>query len=300
MSTQQRPKEQSPGQASPQTGKRRRLRFSPTRSQESVDFDTKKLRSRYGHFFAPQYEHWNEFYANFAATWNSDPEYGAEHVIVVGQAGSGKTTLARELLQARDYVIVLGTKTRDPSLYDPLLKQGYTLQDNFDPTDLKHPKVIFRPPLDEPTVEALTRQRRAFREALLGIFNTGGWSIFCDELRYLTDTLKLNHEMDLLWLQGRSLWITIIGLTQRPVSVPLNAFEQATHFFLFRISGLNDRKRASEYTGTNAPVVFETVKALPHHEFLYVDKTHDELVRSRVERTKSSGSQSGNPEPSPE
>lgn len=216
--------------------------------------------------------------------WNADPDYGAEHVVVVGQAGSGKTTVARELLRQRDYVVVLGTKTRDPSLYDPLQKQGYVLQSNFDPTDLRNPKVIFRPPLEEPTSEALSRQREAFRRALLGIFNTGGWTIFCDELRYITETLKLASTMDMLWLQGRSLWITIVGLTQRPVSVPLNAFEQSTHFILFRISGFDDRKRASEYTGVNAPIVAETIKALPKHEFLYVDKVSDVLMRSKMEK----------------
>lgn len=252
-----------------------------------MDFDNKQLGSRSRQPIpAPPFQYWNQFYNYIETTWNSDPEYGAEHMIIVGQAGSGKTTVARELLRARDYVVVLGTKTRDASLYDPLVEQGYVISDKFDPTDLKNPKVIFRPPLDEPTTEALTVQRREFRKALLGIFQTGGWTIFCDELRYITETLKLNHEMDLIWLQGRSLWITVVGLTQRPVSVPLNAFEQATHFILFRISSMNDRKRAAEYVGANAPVVFETVRQLPKHEFLYVNKIEDYLVRSRVERGK--------------
>jgi hypothetical protein len=172
-------------------------------------------------------------------------------------------------------------------LYDPLKAQGYVIQDKFDPQSTEHPKVIFRPPLEEPTTAALLEQRSAFRGALLGIFQTGGWTIFCDELRYLTDTLKLQREMDLLWLQGRSMWITIVGLTQRPVSVPLNAFEQATHFIVFRVSSFNDRKRAAEYTGGSAPVVFETIRELPHHEFLYINKVQDVMMRSRVEKTNS-------------
>jgi len=250
-----------------------------------LEYDDKRTKTRGGQEIAiPQYEHWSTFRGYIEQNWNADPEYGAEHMIIVGQAGSGKTTLARELLTIRDYVVVFGTKTRDQQLYGPLQQQGYVLQDKFDPQDTRNPKVIFRPSLDEPTVEALARQREAFREALLGIFNTGGWTIFCDELRYLTETLKLYREMDLLWLQGRSLWITIVGLTQRPVSVPLNAFEQATHFILFRVSSFNDRKRAAEYVGATAPIVFETIQGLPPHEFLYINKVQDILMRSKVEK----------------
>lgn len=278
------PNRQSQSQNNRQS-ERRELQLSPVRSAESVSFDNETVRIRGGDSVkAPPFRFWPDFYRYMESHWNADDDYGAEHVIVVGQAGSGKTTVARELLRQQPYVVVLGTKNRDPSLYDPLEKQGYEIVDKFNPADLNKPKVIFRPQLEEPTPEALEKQRVAFHRALLGIYKTGGWTIFCDELRYLTDTLHLSSILDTLWLQGRSEWITIVGLTQRPVSVPLNAFEQATHFILFRISGFDDRKRASEYTGANAPVVHETVKRLPKHEFLYVDKVNDVLMRSKVDR----------------
>lgn len=201
---------------------------------------------------------------------------------IVGMAGSGKTTMARELLRLRDYVVVFGTKTQDASLYAPLQKQGYVLRSEWDPGDVDDRKVIFRPPLSEPTTKGLERQREAFREALLGIFDTGAWCVYLDEVRYLTETLKLATELDLLWLQGRSLGVTIVASTQRPVSVPLNMFEQSAHTFLFRITSRDDRARAGEFTGPNAGRVFETTAMLPPHEFLYIDSVHDQLARSRV------------------
>ena len=205
--------------------------------------------------------------------------------MLVGQAGSGKTTLSVRLLDFQPYVVVLGTKTRDPSLYKPLQDKGFEIVSKFDPTDAaRHPRVIFRPPLYEPTPEALAQQREAFRKALVGIFSTGGWCIYMDEVRYLTETLKLDTILNTLWLQGRSLWVTMVAATQRPVSIPLNAFEQATHSFLFRITGHEDRKRASEYQGVNSPVVMETVSGLPHHEALYVNKITDYMIRTQVHR----------------
>lgn len=262
------------------------LSLHPIRPEGSVELDSLVVKPR-GHepVALPPYIDWPSFHRWFAEHWNSDLDYGAEHVVIVGQAGSGKTTLAvRGLLPLRPYVVVFGTKTRDSSLYDPLIAQGFIKTDTFDAGNTKQPKVIFVPKLAEPSKEALAAQREKFRKALVGIFQTGGWCVYLDEVRYLSETLKLENELNTLWLQGRSLYVTMVASTQRPVSIPLNAFEQATHSFLFRISGHDDRKRASEFQGMHSPVVFETVGRLPPHELLYIDSVEDVLARTKVER----------------
>jgi hypothetical protein len=262
------------------------LRFSSVRNGQSVALDSRELRPR-GHepSAMPPYEHWPEFRRYLRQTWTvGPPNWPNSNVAIVGTAGSGKTTLARDILQLRDYVCVFGTKRSDASLYAPMEKLGYKIRDEWSPERTDEPRVIFRPPLSAPTPQALNAQREAFQKALLSVFQTGGWTLYFDEVRYLTETLKLATELNLLWLQGRSEGVTIVASTQRPVSVPLNMFEQAHFFFLARISGAEDRKTAAAYTGPSAPVVYEAVATLPPHEFLFIDNEMDVLVRTKVER----------------
>jgi hypothetical protein len=207
--------------------------------------------------------------------------------------GSGKTTLARQLLPMRDFVVVFGTKARDESLYEPLTREGFVTKTKWNPWEWEQTReryVIFAPPLelsDDPspreTIEAQAKQAEAFRAALIQIFKAGGWCCYFDEVRYLADDLGLARELNLLWLQGRSLGVTMVASTQRPRSVPLNTFEQAIWSFLFRVSDRDDRRRASEFTGMLAPVVFEAVGRLPRNEFVTVNSVDDLIVRSRVQ-----------------
>lgn len=230
---------------------------------------------------------WGQFYEWFDELWRA-----GEHIAVVGMTGSGKTTLTRQLLDMRDFVVVFGTKARDESLYEPLQRAGFVLKRKWNPWEWEQTGeryVIFAPPLDLPddatgkqSREAEEAQAEAFRVALIQIFKAGGWTCYFDEVRYLADDLGLARELNRLWLQGRSLGVTMIAATQRPRSVPLNTFQMATWTFLWRVSDRDDRRRASEFTGMLAPVVFETAGRLPRHEFVCVNSVDDLIVRSKV------------------
>lgn len=256
----------------------RRLRFNPLRSADSLDLDVAPLRERgrpeLGEFTAPPFEPYPEFHRNFV--WEQ-----GEHVTLTGGTGSGKTTFARvELLPRRRFVAVFATKAEDSSLYTPLLDAGYVMQSKWVNDPENYPKVIFRPKLTG-GVAGKAAQADAFREALVDIFDSGGWCVYADEIRYLTEFLGLRTEMELLWLQGRSLGISVVASTQRPVSIPRLAFE-AQHLFTWRFSEKRDIDTISEFTGVLFPVVRQTLPRLPKHEVLHIAPEYGTASRTKL------------------
>jgi energy-coupling factor transporter ATP-binding protein EcfA2 len=206
-----------------------------------------------------------------------------EHVSLIGKTKSGKTTMAvqpKGLLSMRSHVCVLATKPIDTGLYPPLLKQGYKMTDDPKLDAKRTPKVIFRPSVLGPSADDRARQTEQFRAVLLAIFAQGGWAVYLDEVRYLSDLLKLRVELETLWLQGSSLGLTIIAGTQEPVAIPRVAFGQIEHLFYWKQTDRERVYRMGELAGTESDLVRATVPQLPKHEALYVRVADDILART--------------------
>lgn len=200
-----------------------------------------------------------------------------EHMTIIGPTGSGKTTLAMELMHRRKYVVILACKPRDSRLAGLLRNDGYRLMREWNPTPLDE-RVILWPKVERPADEL--RQREVFGEALTNIYRSGGWTVFMDEVRYLTEHLKLPRLVNILWLHGRSLDISVVAGTQRPTHIPLLAFDQATHLFLFRDNDDVNLRRLGSLGAASNRTVRETVATLAHHEILYVNTRSGELIRT--------------------
>lgn len=209
---------------------------------------------------------WDDFKATFR--WQQ-----GEHVTLIGATGRGKTTLELAILPMRRYVIFLGTKKRDATQSALTRKMGYTLV--ADPDEI-HPDVatkwMLRPPFPKGATVAQLKKLHAgiFRRALMMTFRQGQWTIVCDEVRYLTDYLRLTDELELLWLQGRSLGVTVVAGTQRPRHIPLEAYSQARHIFLWHTPDGGDVARIAELASVNKEVVADIVPRLEGHNVLYV------------------------------
>lgn len=207
-----------------------------------------------------------------------------EHVALIGPTGRGKTTLALQLLPRIPYVAVMATKPRDPVL-DELRDQGFRKLPSWSVPDAElTPRVTIAPPLPK-GADSLPAQRDAFKGALDGIFRQGGWTVFADELRYLTHHLKLEREIELLYEQGRSLGVSMISGVQRPRNVPLLAYDQATHLFFFRNADEQSVGRLGEITGgaIDSSIVRRGIELLHSHRVLYVNPVHEELAITEVE-----------------
>lgn len=268
----------------PPPAPRSRLRLGAVRPAASAQLDREQIHARGGELLAmPPFLPWPVFMRELDRRWRpGPPDWPNPNIAVVSMAGSGKSRFVREIVGLRDRVVLFGTKQQDPPLYDPLVKDGWKIQARWNPQDTSHERVIFRPPLAGPSKEDLAHQREAFRRALIQLFRVGGWTLWLDEVRYLSETLKLADELNLLWLQGRAMGVVIVALTQRPVSVPLNMFEQSRFLATFKVKGQEDRRTMSSYTGEAQPVVFDVAARLPKFELLFVDAEDDWMVRTRV------------------
>lgn len=200
---------------------------------------------------------------------------------IIGPTGAGKTTLALALAPIRDYSIIVATKPRDATLRRWARDSGYEIIRDWPPR-LGQSKVILWPRIDRP--QDVGRQGAEIARALEGIYTAGGWSVVIDEVRYVGETLRCWDLLQLLWLQGRSLGVSVVACTQRPRWIPLEAYDQASHLFLFRDPDPQNSYRMIEMTGIASAELRECLASLGRHDMLYVDLRRGEACISRVDR----------------
>lgn len=218
---------------------------------------------------------WQDFLA-FYFDWEQ-----GEHVTLVGPTGGGKTTLALEILPLRDYVLAIATKQRDSVLYS-LEQRGYESVEHFDlPADVAR-NVVLVAPLPK-GADSLPRQRAVIKETLRNIYVQGGWTVYLDECRYLTGKLRLADDVELLWQQGRSSYISVVAAVQRPAFVPLAAYDQATHLFFWRDNDKRNLDRIGGLGAHDSAAIADEVARLPRHEILYVNTRTGAKVRTKVD-----------------
>jgi DNA helicase HerA-like ATPase len=151
-------------------------------------------------------------------TWNP-----GEHVAIVGQTGSGKSTFANTLLDARRFVIILRSK-RDRVKYrvDRRVKLAKAI------ADAKLERIELYPKYEQ--------MRMEFARAYERVYRSGRWTIYADEGFALT-RMGLDPFIERSLTQGRSLGISnVIGL-QRPARVSRFMLSEPTHVISGALEG---------------------------------------------------------------
>ena len=267
-----------PSPTPPRTPRLPPLRLSPIRERESIELDAAVTKSG---LELPPFIRWDRFMTQFK--WET-----GQHLTSIGPTGSGKTVLNRYLLRRRRWVVVLGVKARDPELYGAFKEDGYQLTQRFDAdpdSPAEHGLVLFVPKTDKHGAEARAERSKAFRRAVNDVYDSRiPWCVYCDDVQYLSDQLKLAPELEELWMLARSEGKMVAASSQEPVNIPVMAYSAATHLFLFKNPDLYRARRMGELSGVNREIATETIMSLPKFEFLYINKNTGMMCRSKVLR----------------
>lgn len=217
---------------------------------------------------------WTEFIRDF--DWRQ-----GQHVMLIGPTDSGKSTMARAIIQVREqaggFIAVLVSKPRDSTMAG-LQRLGYHTTRKWPPRRNRS-HILLWPPFRGP--KDMPNQREQFEAALGDMFAQGNWAIYVDELFYASSRLNLDPWLKTLWTQGRAMGVSFVGATQRPRNVPLEGYSNSSHIFIWKTADDEDLRRLSGIGGMPNKEIREQVQTLERYEALYID-----VPRARMERVK--------------
>lgn len=171
-----------------------------------------------------------------------------EHSILIGETGTGKTRLARDLLLLRRYVVVVAVKKYDDSLES--YKRDYQLIRKW-PPDYGQERVLYWP--KSVNLEDVSQQRAGVRRVLNNVYQSGGWTVYLDDMGYVAGALGVKQDLVILLNQGRSAYISVMGSVTRPSStlagVPLESFAMVRHVYLFPTHDEREHIRMAQISG---------------------------------------------------
>jgi hypothetical protein len=170
--------------------------------------------------------------------------------------------------------VVLVMKPRDPTVDRFTREMGYTRVRSWPPPLRPRymrpagytvwPRHTFDPDRDDPHMAAV------FGAAMQDSYRRGDRILFADEMTGLTQELGLSKLAVAIWTRGRTMHTGVWAASQRPAHIPLHAYSQASHLFLFRDRDKRNRERYGEIGGMDPREVQAITASLPKYHALYI------------------------------
>lgn len=216
--------------------------------------------------------------ARLRSTWKQ-----GEHVLVSGSTGSGKTALARHIMQIRldngGHVVVLIAKHKE----DKTITRDYSGFTRWKSFKKRAPSwenaVLLWPDTSKLKGDAiLSHQKEVFKEALDEINHQGKRTVVIDEGLYFCDPefLNMRHDVAMMHAIGRSADLTCMSLMQRPSNMPLIIYGSASHAFIGRTREAVDQKRLAELGAQeSSKELANMIQANGRHDFTWIPVTPD-------------------------
>jgi len=201
----------------------------------------------------------------------------SQHVTVIGPTGCGKTTLVTELVEPRANVATLGVKFRDETMEKLVTKRGYKRVFDWNKKGSATRVALWPKASDLDTL--MDEHRKVFKPCINDIYKVGAWCLWLDEMRYMSEHLGMKKSLTLMYIAARSNNISLVGNTQRPAWVPLEAYSQAGHLIMFRTGDERDLLRIGSLNGANPRDVANAVANLPDkHTFVHIDLSDPQVM----------------------
>lgn len=201
-----------------------------------------------------------------------------EHVLISGGTGSGKTRLAREIIEQRikqggHVVVLFGKMQPDDTITEHYsdFKRWKTWKKNPHVTDNK---ILLWPAVEGKDVEdAAELMHNVFKDALREIGKTGKWTVVIDDGLFMTSPhfLRLGNTVAMMHMLVRSARGTLLTLVQRPAHVPVTIYSNITYAFVARASERNDVMRLAELGGReNSRALAKRIQENGPHDFTWI------------------------------